>query len=270
MEPLIKWAGGKRQLLPELVPRMPVYYRTYYEPFFGGGALALKLMPDRLVINDRNAALVNLYTCVRDHPDDLMAEMSSVMDTYQNLSDLDAKRAYYNNMRQEYNSGSRTGVRAAVLLVFLNKAGFNGMYRVNSRNEFNIPFGKHESVKLFNRENFKAVSRLLQRADILCGDFENAVRSAGAGDFVFFDSPYYDTFDKYQPNGFSEGDHRRLAGVFRDLSQAGVKCMLTNSDTAFIRELYDDYRIETVDVRRSVNRDGNHRTGVEVIIRNYS
>lgn len=273
MKPLVKWPGGKRQLLPGLLSRMPLNYNTYYEPFLGGGAMAFSIGPDRAVLNDMNEALVNLYEIAAVAGPVLAQALSDLESWYDGLPDMDAKRACYDELRAEYNTylvdGRPDGVRCAALLVFLNKAGYNGMYRVNSKGAFNVPFGKRETVKLFDQDNLDDVSAFLGKSIISCGDFASAVEGASKGDFVFFDSPYHGTFDTYQKGGFSEDDHERLAWLFRELDQVGVKCMLTNSDTPFIRDLYRNYSIEAVGVRRSVSCDAKRRTGVEIIVRNY-
>ena len=275
LNPLLKWVGGKRQLLPLLTERMPASYDRYYEPFFGGGALCLALEPERIVINDFNSSLVRTYRAVRDDADALSSELMRMQSEYNALPDMEAKRLFYLACRDEYNrilrdpSGTHGAAREAVLLVFLNKSGFNGVYRVNGSGAYNVPFGRKTKLTLFDRDNLRGVSELLKGAEIREGDFEAAVSDASSGDFVFFDSPYHATFDHYQKGGFSEEDHRRLADLFAELTDRGVKCMLTNSDTAFMHGLYDRYHIETVPVRRAVNRDASGRVGTEIIVRNY-
>lgn len=273
MKPLLKWVGGKRQLLAELTRRMPDDYHTYFEPFFGGGALYFHIAACPAVINDQNSSLIRFYQTVQNQARAFLDRLAEIQDVFNHAPDMDAKKAYYLSCRDVYNACLMQSVvdpvNEAALLVFLNKAGFNGLYRVNSEGLYNVPFGQKETVNLFDRENVLYASELLGQAEILNGDFERAVYRAGKQDFVFFDSPYYGTFDQYQKNGFSESDHRRLAGLFADLTDRGVYCMLTNSDTDFIRELYHPYRIEQVSVRRSVNRSAAGRTGTELIVRNY-
>ena len=272
MEPLIKWAGGKRQLLPELKERMPVNYSRYVEPFVGSGALFLDVQPTNFVINDFNPELINLYKMVRDYPFELMRILDVKCDEFNSL-DSEVRRAeYYYCSREQFNNNilsENLTIEDAALFILLNKTCFNGLYRVNSEGLFNVPFGKRKHVNLYNRENLCDCSKILKRAKIICGDFEEACKRLRAGSFVYFDSPYYDTFDTYQANGFSEQDHIRLATVFKRLSEKGVYCMASNSNSDFIKALYDGFDIEIVDVKRMINSNGKERTGQEVIITNY-
>lgn len=271
-KPVIKWVGGKRQLLGVLEEKMPSRYGTYFEPFFGGGALFFDLAPKDAVINDFNPQLVNLYRQIKNHSAGVMKLLKVWEAEYNSLDDMSAKNAYYYQKRVEYNdcltSGERS-VKSAALLIFLNKSGFNGLYRINQAGLYNVAAGHKKKLSLFDEDNFVAVKQALQHAQIKRGDFEKACRSAKKGDFVFFDSPYYDSFDTYQAGGFSATDHARLAQLFSDLSDAGVYCMLTNNNCDYVKELYSGYNIEEVDVRRMVNCDSSKRTGTEVIVTNY-
>lgn len=273
MEPLIKWLGGKRQLLGVLRARMPRHYQTYYEPFLGGGALFLASEPRKSVLGDTNASLIHMYQAVKDSPEAVSRLLLQLQKDYNTLPGMNFKDTYYMQRRTEYNrylSGKQSDpVTEACLLIFLNKTGFNGVYRVNKKGEYNVPSAHRETVALPSGEEIFGVSDLLAGADIQCRDFEETVSTASSQDFVFFDSPYHETFDQYQKSGFSEDEHCRLARLFAELSDRDVSCMLTNSDTPFIRELYKNYRIEQVPVHRAVNRDGGARTGVELVIRNY-
>lgn len=271
--PIIKWVGGKRQLLPIIKQMMPKKYGTYYEPFFGGGALFFNLQPERSVINDFNHQLVDMYKAVRACPADIMKILDGYQNSYNELNSDDAKTEYYYELREKFNEKIRSGVsdvEMAALLIFLNKAGFNALYRVNKSGKYNVPSAHKKHLSLYSPENFKEAANALERAEIHCGDFADALVSAQEGDFVFIDSPYYDTFDSYQAGGFSEADHKRLASVFKDLSARNVKCMLTNSNTDFIKDLYKGFRIRIVPVKRLVNSDASNRTGEEVIITNYT
>lgn len=269
--PIVKWVGGKRQLLPILSEMVPKEFGTYYEPFFGGGALFFALEPENAVINDSNPPLITMYKAVQSSPQEVKQHLNNIQNWYNALSDDQAKAELYYILRDRFNLGYEEddGAYLAATLIFLNKAGYNGLYRTNRAGKYNVPFGHRKTLSLFDDENLVAVSKALQNADIRCGDFGNCLESASAGDFVFFDSPYYNTFDNYQAGGFSEADHRRLAETFQTLSERGVLCMLTNSNTDFIRELYKGFPITLVPVRRAVNRDASGRTGEELIITNY-
>lgn len=270
--PIIKWVGGKRQLLSEIKARMPKEYGTYYEPFFGGGALFFELQPDKAVINDFNEQLINLYQQVKDDYKSVVEIIDQYQNSYNVLEGSAAKLNYYYALRMEFNKFLKSGKKcatSAALFVFLNKAGFNGLYRVNASGEFNVPSAHRDKINAYSLDNIQAVASCLNKATILQGDFEAACKDAQPGDFVFFDSPYYDTFDTYQAGGFDEAAHRRLAALFKELSDRGVKCMMTNSNTDFIKDLYSEFNIDVVNVKRMVNCDASKRTGQEVIVTNY-
>lgn len=270
MTPFLKWAGGKRQLLDDIERRMPEEYRNYYEPFIGGGALLFKLHPEDAVINDINRELIHVYCCLRDDADGLIDALSAI-DRGQEVPYKD----YYYAMRGRYNEKIRRGEydhEMAALLIYLNKHCFNGLYRVNGEGLFNVPFNNTHRAS-FEEENLRACAGYLRGVRILNGDFEAACAQAAAGDFVFLDSPYAPlnptSFESYTREGFDLESHKRLARLFEELDQRGCLCMLTNHDTALIRELYGNYHIDVVDVHRSINSDAANRRGTEVIVRNY-
>ena len=270
--PVIKWAGGKRQLVPTILPMMPATYGTYFEPFFGGGALFCELQPKVAVINDFNKQLIGMYRCIEQRPDEVCKAVKNLQGNYNSLPAMADKDAYYKCCRDLFNKEMQNGrdsVLAASLLIFLNKAGFNGLYRVNAKGLLNVPSAHRQTVNAFDSDNIKEWSKALKKATIMCGDFEIACNAAQAGDFVFFDSPYYDTFDTYQAGGFSEADHKRLFALFDRLAGQGVYCMLTNNSCDFIKNLYSGYNIKEVDVKRMINCNANARTGKEVIVTSY-
>lgn len=272
VSPVIKWAGGKTQLLEDIRRRMPKHYNRYYEPFLGGAAVYLAIQPERSTLNDVNPQLINVYRQIQTAPDELIHKLQAIQKKYNGLPDQEQKDCFYYDIRDSFNRYKRNSdmsVRAAALFIFLNKTCFNGLYRENRKGSFNVPSGHKSSIHVCNPENIHQVSRLLQKAILLNGDFEAACETADAGDFAFFDSPYFNTFDAYQAGGFTETDHRRLAALVESLTEKGVKCMLTNSDTEFIRNLYTSCHIETVPVRRNICRDGRKRTDTEIIITNY-
>ena len=200
------------------------------------------------------------------------AELLDIQGTYNALQSDAEKANHYGYLRRLFNvkiQNQHHDAQMAALLIFLNKAGFNGLYRVNKSGEYNVPSAHKKTICSFTHDNLLSVSSALQNATILCGDFEAAMQTASLGDFVFFDSPYYNTFDTYQSNGFSEADHRRLANLFQALTDKGVNCMLTNSNDDFILSLYKDFYIRTVQVKRLVNCDASKRIGEEIIVTNY-
>ncbi len=270
LSPFCKWAGGKGQLLDRLRDRTPKLYKSYYEPFVGAGAVLFDFEPNAAHVNDVNPQLINTYVAIRDDLDALM-EALDILDSRFG----DDPKTYYYAVRQAYNvklAVEEMDTELAAMFIFLNKHCFNGLYRVNAKGQFNVPFNNSTRVS-YDVNNLKAVSEYLQNVDISCGDFEMACDAAQAKDFIFFDSPYAplnDTsFEAYTKEGFSREDHERLAQVFRRLDARGCYCMLTNHNANFIKELYKDYFIEVVPVKRMINSDASKRTGEEVIIRNY-
>lgn len=272
MLPIIKWAGGKRQLLPELKKRMPELVGKYVEPFFGSGALFFELTPQNAIINDSNAEIINLYRCIKDRLDELISNLSIIQEEFNSQGNDNLREDYYYVMRNEFNRNilnENLSTIDAALFLFLNKTCYNGLYRVNSNGLFNTPFGKIKKVKLFEKNNIQECSKLFKNVAILNGDFEAVCNNLKKGDFVYFDPPYWNTFDTYQAGGFPEKEHIRLFNLFKTLSNKGVYCMISNSNTDFIKELYFEYNISVISVKRLINRDGNNRSGSEIIITNY-
>lgn len=277
MKPVVKWVGGKTQLLEQIKERLPINfnkyaYQKYYEPFLGGAAVLLDLNPTNAVVNDINPELINMYLQVRDNVDSVLLELTVIDRTHEAADD---PKAYYYLVREKYNKHLRedNAVQAA-RFIYLNKHCFNGLYRVNSKGEFNVPFNGKLSGRSFDPDHLRELSSRLKNVDIRCGDYLDAIKDASNNDFIFFDSPYAPitatSFTDYTKEGFDYEDHVTLAATFKLLTNRGCYCMLTNHDTPLIRELYKDFRIEVVDVRRSINRNGSDRTGKEVIITNYN
>lgn len=271
MKPIIKWVGGKTQLLPQIKERLPQRFNTYYEPFCGGAAVLLDLNPTEAVLNDINPELINMYLQVKYQPEKVIKFLT----TYDNQHEVWSEpKDYYYEVRRYFNEelGTDTAQQAA-RFIYLNKHCFNGLYRVNKKGEFNVPFNGKLSGWSADPDHLRELSSRLRSVHISCGDYTDAVKDAGKEDFIFFDSPYAPltptSFTDYTKEGFSYEDHVRLSDLFKELDSRGCYCMLTNHDTPLIRELYKDYKIETVDVRRSINRNGSGRTGTEVIITNY-
>ena len=270
MQPVIKWAGGKRQLLNELKEGMPSDIGRYVEPFFGSGALFFDLLPERAIINDNNSQLINLYIQMRDNPQKLMKALDKLQNNFP--SEETSQVTYYYDLRENFNrriDKEKLNVSDAALMIFLNKTCYNGLFRVNASGKFNTKKRKRKTLRLYNKNNVLECSDALKNAKILQGDFAEACKGLKKKDFVYFDSPYFDTFDTYQKNGFPKEEHERLAKLYKRLSDRGIYCMLSNSDNDFIRGLYQDYNIETVPVKRMINCNGEKRTGTEIIVRNF-
>lgn len=270
--PFVKWAGGKRQLLPQIIERMPEQYNNYFEPFVGGGAVLFGLLPVNALINDINKALINAYRQIRNTPEEFLREVKKLDGEMWE----DGKKYYY-SLREHYNDKlmkAEYDVELASLFVFINKHCFNGLHRVNSKGLFNVPYNNSRSVSVDEKAIIE-ISKYLQGIKILDGDFENACRDAKKDDFVFLDSPYAPlnptSFESYTKEGFDVESHRRLANLFDELTGRGCYCMLTNHNTDLINELYGNkgYRIDVVSVKRMINSDASNRVGEEVIICNY-
>lgn len=267
MFPFVQWLGGKRQLLKTLVSYMPKSYNRYYEPFIGGGALFFEVAPRQAVINDINPQLINVYRQIRD-------SATEFIKTIFELESVPCTKDYYLEKRKLYNDKRNVfDVESAALLVWLNKHCFGGLYRVNSKGEFNAAFAK-PNTEVIVEDNIRAISRYLQSdgVQIFNKDFEDVCADVQEGDFVFLDSPYVqlaNSTDCYTADYYSKEDHERQASLFRKLDSEGAYLITTNHDVPLIRELYKGYSIETVPVLRTINCKPSNRRGVEVIITNY-
>lgn len=271
LKPVIKWVGGKTQLLDELIKRIPKEYNTYFEAFLGGGALLFAITPKKAKINDFNAELVNLYNTIRCKADDLIKELKSGL--YDNSEDSFYKIRNLDRNSVEFDSLS--DVIKASRTIYLNKTCYNGLYRVNSKGEFNTPFGRYKNPLICDEENIRNVSKYLKTVSIFNLDFEEFLKKAKAGDFVYLDPPYdvvskTASFTAYNKAGFSRDEQIRLKEACDKLTSKGVKWMLSNSATPFILELYKDYNIDIVYAKRCINSKGDKRGNVEeVLVRNY-
>lgn len=272
-KPFVKWAGGKRQIVDKLLMYAPDEFNTYYEPFVGGGALLFELSPKKAVINDSNKELINVYNVLRN--EEKFKKMCSILNTYEKNN---SEEFYYELRNKDRNKSSfdrLSDYKRAGRTIYLNKACFNGLYRVNSKNEFNVPFGKKTKVNTYDIGNLITVSNYLTMNDIkiLNVDFEDSVKDAQKGDFIYFDPPYdseTSIFNSYTEDGFDKEEQRRLAKVYKELSNKGCYVMLSNNNTTLIKELYKDFNIHIIEAKRSINSNGKKRGKVEeVIITNY-
>ncbi|MGC2359227.1 MAG: DNA adenine methylase [Thermoplasmata archaeon] len=265
--PFLKWAGGKGQLLGQMTGFFPGGFKTYYEPFLGGGALFFCLLPTHAVLSDSNPELIQVYKSVRDDPDGLMAEL----DEHRGHA---LSEAYFYKVRRQ-NPHSLSPLERAARTVFLNKTCFNGLYRVNSRGEFNVPFGRYSNPALYVEANIRSASDALKGAELLIADFREVCKRPRKGDFVYFDPPYQPltrtaAFTDYTREGFGEQDQRDLADLFRRLNKRGCWLMLSNSSTLKIRGLYQDFGPMTVKAKRAINSKGTGRGVIdELLVMNY-
>ncbi len=272
MSPFVKWAGGKKQLLDKLNERTPTAFGTYYEPFIGGGAFFLDLQPQRAVINDVNEQLINVYI-------QLKTDAEAVIAAVEKYDSVACDRDYYISVRKGYNrkiAAHELDAECAAMMIWINKHCFNGLYRVNSKGLFNVPYNNKDGGSSIDADNLRRIGQYLNESEIEIrqGDFEVACADVKPGDFVYFDSPYIPisetaNFANYTKDGFSLEDHRRLAELFRRMDSMGVYVMLSNHNVPLVHELYSGFHIDVIDVRRSINRDASKRVGKEVIITNY-
>ena len=264
MKPIIKWLGGKTQCLNYIRKLLPPGFdpkqNKYYEPFLGGA-----------VVNDINPELINMYLQVRDNVENVINYLHS-LDTAEDRAAT--PKEFYYRIRDHFNKDrGKNDIAQAARFIYLNKHCFNGLYRVNSKGEFNVPFNGKLTGASFHPEHLREVSKQIQNVEFRCGDFEQATKDIAPKDFLFLDPPYAPltptSFIDYTKEGFSYEANVRLAEFFGELSDYGIYCMLTNHDTELIRDLYRGFNFTEVDVRRSINRNGDGRKGKELIITNY-
>lgn len=258
--PIVKWAGGKRRLLPELRKRVPETFGTYFEPFAGGAALFFALAPEKSVLTDANGALMRAYAAVVVFTE----EVCALLEEHRQHHD----RHHYETARRVWN-GDRSEMspaQEAALLLYLNRTCFNGLWRVNKRGDFNVPMGDYRDPLAGYIEKVRAAAPLLARADLRAGPYAEVLGEARRGDFVYFDPPYDGTFAAYTADGFDEDDQRALATNARDLAARGVRVLLSNADTPLIRSLYADWKIETVKCGRAINADAGGRGAVDEVL----
>ena len=260
-KPILKWAGGKTQLLGELCAKVPPRYGKYIEPFFGGGALFFALAPKRAVLADSNPELINMYRAVAADAEQVIAHLEQ----YENTSEH-----FYEVRALDWEQLSPA--EAAARTIFLNKTCFNGLYRVNQKGQFNVPFGRYKNPKICDRAAILAATRVLSRAEIICGDYLDVLEThAAAGDLIFLDPPYlpisaYADFKRYTKERFYEEDHVRLAEMVARLHERGCYVILTNSNHPLVHELYARYPIEIIQTKRHISSNGKSRRGEDVIV----
>ncbi len=269
-KPFVKWVGGKAKLCDRLHALMPagVEQRRHIEPFVGGGALFFSRRPERALLCDINAALVNTYNVIKNDVQALVRALKTIAQDH-------GEERYY-HIRERYNTDKKlTRVEHAAMFIYLNKTCFNGLHRVNRKGQFNVPMGRYSDPQIVDVDGLHAASAALKETEILCTDFRDLLRTAQPGDFVYFDPPYAPVsktanFTAYASDGFGVRDQEELAMVYRALDQRGCKLMLSNSDVPWIRELYRGFDVHTVHVARSINSNAEKRGAVaEVVVCNY-
>lgn len=271
LAPFVKWAGGKTSLLSHLLPHVPLHLTDYREPFLGGGALFLRICARNTSFNahlsDTNEELISTYRVIKESPEELIRLLSIFQKEY----DLAVDKSAYFYRKREWRLADQIG--SAARLMFLNKTCYNGLYRVNSKGEFNVPFGRYKNPRIFNADGIRAVSQVLEntRAELRSIDYKDALVSCGKTDFIYLDPPYQPTsktsnFTDYTPEGFSETDQEELAKELGKLVDRGCTVLLSNSDTALTRDLYRDFEMEKLSVNRPINSVGTARKGYKELI----
>lgn len=272
LQPFTKWTGGKRQLLPVIKSLMPDDYNNYFEPFIGGGAVFFDLIPKKATINDFNSELINCYHQIKDNPEKLI----ELLTEHQKKN----SKEYYLELRSADRDGrinDMTDTERAARIMYMLRVDFNGLYRVNSKNQFNVPYGRYKNPKIVDSELILSISSYLNNNDIriLNGDFEEAIKNVQAGDFVYFDPPYIplsetSAFTSYTHEGFSYEEQVRLRNVFKRLNEKGAYVMLSNSSSPLVEELYEGFNIHKVNATRTNGAKASSRGKIaEIIVTNY-
>lgn len=259
--PFLKWAGGKSQLLSQLLPHVPPEFNTYIEPFLGGGAMFFRLQPDKAVLTDSNRDLINCYSVVRDQVEQLIVQL----------------RGYEANHSEEFYYWLRSQppdeeIARAARFVYLNRTCYNGLYRVNKKGQFNVPFGRYESPTICDSDRLRAASHALQGTRLECADYRETLdKYAHPGDFVYIDPPYYPVskysdFKRYTSDFFYAEDHRELAKTASELAQRGCHVLVSNSFSDFVLDLYGGCKIIEVTARRNINKDPTKRSEIKEVL----
>lgn len=263
-KPLLKWAGGKSRLLPQYVGFFPSTYNHYFEPFLGGGAVFFHLQPPQATLFDLNAQLIEVYKVVQSDVEALIAALKHHFNN----------KDYFYEVRAQ-DPSDLSAIQRAARIIFLNKTCYNGLYRVNQKGQFNVPFGNYKNPTICDAETLRSAAIILQQATLEAIDFEKVLDYAQSGDFVYLDPPYEplsatSNFTSYTKHGFTRADQYRLADVFRQLDQRGCHLMMSNSNSSLIHHLYRKYRIHNIKARRAINSNPNGRGEIiELLVTNY-
>lgn len=273
LAPVLKWVGGKRQLLDEILPLIPNKISTYVEPFVGGGAVIFSLQPKKAIVNDSNEELINVYQVIKERPDELIEllhayELRNNEDFFYQIRAIDRDKAEYINL---------TNLERAARIIYLNKTCYNGLFRVNMAGEFNTPYGNYKKPNIINQTVIKALSNYFNKYDVrlICGDYKTALKGLRKGSFVYLDPPYMpisqtSSYTGYTAEGFGLEQQDELKEQCDILHKKGIRFLLSNSSHPYIHDLYNGYDIKIVSARRAINSKGNKRGEIdEVLIRNY-
>lgn len=267
---LVKWAGGKKQLLGQFENFFPKKINRYFEPFIGGGAVAFHILknykPKEAFLSDKNEGLINVYKNVKYNVEELI-------EILKDYKELHSKENYY--VIREQDPKKLPDIYKAARFIYLNKTCFNGLYRVNSKGKFNVPIGSYENPAICSEENLREISRMLKNVKLKTMSFENVITHVKKGDFIYFDPPYYPlkkgkSFTTYTKDNFLEEEQKLLADIFDKLHKKGCMVMLSNSDTEFIKNLYENFNLNFVRASRMINSNGKDRGKInEVLVTNY-
>jgi DNA adenine methylase len=271
VNPILKWVGGKRQLISEIMPLIPKSYSTYVEPFVGGAAVLFELQPNKAIINDYNSELINVYEVIRDNPEELIEQLryhsdNNSSDYFYEVRIMDREQSYKNLSK----------VDKAARVIYLNKTCYNGLYRVNSAGQFNSPYGKYVNPKIVDITTIRAISKYFNQNNIkICnGDYKESLKGLRKGAFVYLDPPYMpisssSSFTGYTEGGFSYAQQIELRGQCDKLKKKGIPFLQSNSDCIEIRELYSEYQILTVKAKRNINSKGDSRGEINEVLIYY-
>lgn len=271
ISPIVKWVGGKRQLLSKIIPLIKKNFSTYVEPFVGGGAVFFELQPRKAIINDLNSELINVYSVVRDFPERLISELEK-------HSEKNSEEYYYAIRSMDRNSefDKLSNIQKAARILYLNKTCYNGLYRVNSSGQFNSPYGRYKNPNIVNSVSIRAMSKYLKNneIDIRQGDYREILKNLSRGAFVYFDPPYMpvstsSSFTGYTENGFNYEQQLCLKEECDKLREKGIPFLQSNSDCHEIRELYHNYNIEIVQAKRSINSKSEKRGEINEVLIYY-
>jgi DNA adenine methylase len=271
ISPVVKWVGGKRQLLPVIKKNLPKKYNSYCEPFLGGGAVLFNIQPRKAIVNDLNSELMNVYNVIKNNIDELILDLKK----HKNESDYFYKMRELDRDKKKYNQLS--DVKKASRILYLNKTCFNGLFRVNNAGEFNTPFGKYKNPNIVNENTLRAVNSYFNEVEITfhSKDYQKVLDSLKKNSFVYLDPPYdpvsdTSSFTGYNKGGFNQDEQIRLKECCDSLDDNGIKFLLSNSATEFIKELYKNYNPQIVKAKRSINSVSTKRGQVdEILVKNY-